>query len=543
MWANKMPGHKKTTIFAFLLLFALLVSNGAFMNENASAADTSPSPNASPASAQGEGGSDEGAASATSTASQEALLDEIEQKEKQLKEIENKINTYENLVETKQKQQATLSNQLGIIEDQISQTQARIEKTAEEMKLVDLEIAALEIKIKEKDIDIQYNSQVLSELMKTVYYNSQSDTLELLLKYDNLGDYFTQIEHLNSLNSKTKDVLQRIDQAKAELQSKRDERKSEFEKLERLKSDNVKNKFYLESEQFSKEDLLEATKGEEEKYQELLKRVEQQRETLLGDISELSSQKEGELSQVRSQQKKPKAGLASVNWYYSQRDSRWADDTIGLSRTKMESYGCAVTSVAMVLRYHGVGINPGTLAKQRIFYHDLIVWPVSWQGVQRVSSISHGNIDWDVVDDELKNGNPVIIFVRANGRGAGHYVVVHHKDKNDEYIVHDPYWGPNMYLDSTRENISTLYGSSTSIDQMIIYHGSGKTAADADKEEESGSRKTSSDKTSASPSPSPSISPSKEDLCENSDGDWSASKKECKCPSGYELKKDECQKK
>jgi len=498
------------------------------------AANSSPSPSPSPSV-------EPTPSPSTSGATHEEILEQIQAKEQQLKEIENKIDTYENLVGMKQKQQATLANQLGIIEDQISQAQTKIMKTTEEMTLIDLEISALEIKIKEKDIDIQYNSQVLSELIRTVYHSSQTDTLELLLKYDNLGDYFSQVEYLNTLNSKTKDVLARIDQAKAELQSQRDERKEVFEKLERLKNENVKNKFYLESEQFSKEDLLQATKGEEKKYQELLERVEAQRQTLLGDISELSSQKEGELSEVRSQQKKPKAGLASVNWYYSQRDSRWADDSIGLSRTKMESYGCAVTSVAMVLRYHGVNIDPGMMAKQRVFYHDLIVWPSSWQGVQRVASIAHGNIDWDVIDDELKNDNPVIVFVRANGRGAGHYVVVHHKDKNDEYIVHDPYWGPNMYLDSTRENISILYGSSTSIDQMIIYHNNKGSASKVEEEGDSEKDDTaSSPKPSASPSATPAVA-SKSDLCEDSGGSWSSSKKECKCPSGKKLKNDKCQ--
>ena len=115
-------------------------------------------------------------------------------------------------------------------------------------------------------------------------------------------------------------------------------------------------------------------------------------------------------------------------------------------------------------------MDPGLLARQPIFSRDLIVWPGVWQHVKRVSSYSHGNLDWDVVDQEIENRNPVIIFVRANGRGAGHYVVVHHKDNNGKYVVHDPMWGPNIFLASTKENIGILYGSSTSSDQMIIYH-------------------------------------------------------------------------
>lgn len=232
----------------------------------------------------------------------------------------------------------------------------------------------------------------------------------------------------------------------------------------------MEKKRSLDNEQTSKEDLLGQTQGEEQKYQDLLTRVEEQKQGLLGDIDELSSEKSSELAAVEATLEKPKSGLASTKWYFSQRDSRWGDQHIGFSNTLMKSYGCAVTAVSMVFRYHGVDIDPGTLAQQPIFYHDLIVWPKSWKGVELVSSNGHGNIDWDVIDKEIKNKNPVIVFVKSTKRGAGHYVVVHGKDKNGDYVVHDPYWGSNIFLSSTKAYVGALYGSGTVVDQMIIYH-------------------------------------------------------------------------
>jgi len=226
----------------------------------------------------------------------------------------------------------------------------------------------------------------------------------------------------------------------------------------------------LDGEQTTKEQLLADTNGEEQKYQQLLQRVEQQKQGLLGDIDELSQQKSSDLAAVEATLKKPKSGLASTSWYFNQRDSRWGDQGIGYSNTLMKSYGCAVTAVAMVFNYHGENINPGTLAKQPIFSHDLIVWPKSWKGINLASSNAHGNIDWNVIDTEIKNKNPVIVFVRSTKRGAGHYVVIHDKDKNGDYVVHDPYWGANIFLSSTRAYVGALYGSGTTVDQMIIYH-------------------------------------------------------------------------
>ena len=71
---------------------------------------------------------------------------------------------------------------------------------------------------------------------------------------------------------------------------------------------------------------------------------------------------------------------------------------------------------------------------------------------------------------ELKNKNPVIVFVKSTKRGGGHYVVIHDKDKDGNYVVHDPYWGANIFLSSTKAYVGALYGSGVVVDQMIIYH-------------------------------------------------------------------------
>lgn len=446
-----------------------------------------------------------------SSANNSGLDAEIEEKEKELKEIEDKIETYENLVELKQKQQATLSNQIELMDEEIKKAQEQITRTTQEMRLVELEIKKIELSIQEKDIEIEYRKKILAELIRNLYRESRSNFLELILRYDNLADYFSQVERLNQVNDKTKEVLDDINQAKVELETKRDQRREKFDKMDSLKNDSLKDKQYLESEQLAKENLLNLTQGEEDKYQEMLGRFEEQREELLGNIDEMAVENSGELAQVKSKQKKPTSGLSSTRWYFSQKDSRWGGNNIGMSRTKMANYGCAVTCVAMVLKYHGISMDPGILAKQRIFYYDLIVWPEHWQDVERVSSTFHGNINWKTIDNEIESGNPVIVFIRASGRGAGHYVVVHSKDKKGEYVAHDPYWGANIYLDSTRDYIGALYGSKTSIDQMIIYHGKGGADKRTDKEK-----------------------------CKDSGGKWSSKKEKCACPKDYTLEDEEC---
>jgi len=273
-----------------------------------------------------------------------------------------------------------------------------------------------------------------------------------------------------SLNMKTLEELKTL---KKDLEKRRLDEEAKKEYLEDLREDLEKNKTSLKYKTYLYEALVKKTQGEEKSFQALLVRVEAQKNELLGDINRLREQKQEELARLKELQEKPKTGLASTTWYFSQDDPRWAAYNIGVSRSTMVDYGCAVTSVAMVLKYYGIDITPGILAREPLFYYDLIVWPKKWRSVLCMNCppphLSSG-VNWTWLDKELENGYPVIVFIKAEGRNGGHYVVIHHKDNTGRYVVHDPLFGPNIYLDSTRVYISKLYDTTTKIDQMVIYH-------------------------------------------------------------------------
>ena len=394
----------------------------------------------------------------------------IDEKQDQIKELDKKSETYRQMIELKQKKAQTLENQLRLMEADIASFERDIAELQKQIDETTAEIDNLKSQIEMKRKDIEQQKKILVQLIQAYYENDQDSLMEMLLKNANFSEFLGQAEYLAQTGEKVNSVLTSVVEAKNELdsQKKQLEIKKRKQKEDQGKISAKRN--YLLGEQKSKEHLLLQTSGEEKKYQQLLAKIEKQKSELLGDISELSSEKSSDLAAVKATLKKPKHGLASTSWYFSQKDSRWKDQHIGFSNSLMKSYGCAVTSVAMVLRYHGVDIDPGLLSKQPIFYYDLIVWPQQWRGIKLASSTNHGNVSWSTIDKELKNKNPVIVFVKAKKKGAGHYVVIHSKDKKGKYIVHDPYWGANIFLDSTRALVSALYDSGTVIDQMIIYH-------------------------------------------------------------------------
>jgi peptidoglycan hydrolase CwlO-like protein len=410
------------------------------------------------------------AQSTTTNSSNSASQQEIQDKQQQIEDLRKKAESYRQMIEMKQNKSQTLQNQIDLMEGQIASLTSDIVRLQEDIDKTTEEIGGLSLQIEEKEKDIENKKKILAGVIQSYYETNQDSLVEFFLRNTNLSEFLSQSDYAAQTSAKVDEVLATVISAREELENDQKELQKKNDEQKEKQGKILEKKRSIDNEQTSKESLLSQTQGEEQKYQDLLARVEEQKQELLGDISELSQEKSSELAAVEATLEKPKSGLASTKWYFSQRDSRWGDQHIGFSNTLMKNYGCAVTAVAMVFRYHGVDINPGTLAQQPIFYHDLIVWPQSWKGVNLASSTGHGNIDWDTVDKEIKNNNPVIVFVKATKRGAGHYVVIHGKDKKGEYVVHDPYWGSNIFLNSTRAYVGALYGSGTTIDQMIIYH-------------------------------------------------------------------------
>ncbi len=409
--------------------------------------------------------------------SQGGLIDDlnkqIQDQESKRIELEKKAKEYQQVINQKQGEINSLSNQIAIFNARINKLQVEINITEDDIQKTELEIIQLEYGIEETGNNITGQKDNLAKVIQVIAETDQVSQVEIILASDNFSDFFNQLAYLDNLQNGVKEKVDKLKAFKEKLNQDKESKEEKKERLEGLKEQLDGQKWSLASQRNSKENLLGYTKGEESKYQQMLANIEAQKKSLLGDINRLRQQKAEELARLKKLQEKPPSQYwASANWYYMQDDSRWTNTTIGISDSKIGDYGCAITAVAMVLKNKGISITPGQLAKASIYAWDLIYWPTKWQSIRCINCPPPhtSSFDWFRLDREIGAGHPVIIFVKANKWGAGHYVVVHHKTQDGRYVVHDPLFGANIYLDSTRVYISNLYETTTSIDQMIIYH-------------------------------------------------------------------------
>lgn len=390
---------------------------------------------------------------------------------KKIKELEEKAKIYQQIIDIKAKQEDTLDNQVSLLEAEIQKMESEAELKKKEIEELNNKIIELENKIDETEVSITLQRKILADLLQVYYENKGQDVVTAFLSDRNLSSFMSRDDRLVQVEDKTSEILKNIKSLKEGLEEEKLSIEEKKKKATELFYEFQEKTSELNDKKEQKEILIAQTQGEQSKYEKLLERVEEQKMKLL-NIDELG----GSLS-ADSYPKPPSSAFASTGWYYSQRDSRWGNQTIGNTKTLMKSYGCAVTAVSMVFSYHGDSITPGAMARKKIFSSDLIVWPGSsfgekvtmvHQGVHKGKGLSSS--DWKIIDSEIKNKNPVIVYIKKTSGSGGHYVVVHTKMSNGKYVVHDPYWGSNLYLDTSKSLVGTLNpSSSVMIDQMIIY--------------------------------------------------------------------------
>ncbi len=398
-------------------------------------------------------------------------LNKIEKKNKELENLNEKAATYEKILLLKQKQKTLLGSQLNSLNSEIGDMKSQIKEVSDKMEELNKRNDELRNDLIKNDFLIQIQKSFLADIIRAYQENNDDMLTKIIFNIENFSIVTKEGDYFDQTSSKIIEATTDLKYLQDKIKTNQDEISKNKENLSSigltLEEKNVK----LLSVKTQKNTLLVQTKGDEATYQSKLAKIEKQKQELLGDIDDLYNANFAEISAFASGLERPTSGLADTKWYYSQKDSRWGNETIGNSNSKMKDLGCAVTSVAMVFTYHGERINPKQLSDKPIFFWDLINWPRGWENLALASSIGHGGVNWSTLDNELKNENPVIIFINAK-RGAGHYVVIHNKAKNGKYVVHDPYWGANIYLDSTIELLEKLYKVSISpraVNQMILY--------------------------------------------------------------------------
>ena len=201
-----------------------------------------------------------------------AVQDEINAKNRQIEEIQKQIDEYQKQIDGAHSQSQTLQNEINNLNAKISQVKLEIKSLGLSINQTGLEINDTESKISDAEDKINKHQNALAQYIKIVYENDQRSLTEILLKNQNLSDFFNDLNSIQNTQNGLKTAIDDIKELKGQLekhQADLEEKQTEFERLKGLQE--IENKS-LSQNKIQKNKLLKDTQGQESKYQELVKR-------------------------------------------------------------------------------------------------------------------------------------------------------------------------------------------------------------------------------------------------------------------------------
>lgn len=326
----------------------------------------------------------------------------------------------------------SLSSQIQYMDTQIYLTGIKILETEQKIESTTKEIDILGSRIEGLDTSLNYLSKLLLQRVVDGYKQRSISLFSLFFDSANANDFISRIKYQRTAQENNQKLLVQVEQTKLNFEEQKKLREQKIQELDALKVTLDNQKITLNGQKAAKQKLLVDTQNSEKIYRDLSAQARQQ-------IAGFKSFSAG-IGVISANQ----FGNGSDGNYYSQRDERWANKSIGYSNETILNVGCLLTSVAMASKKYGSNVTPSDMASDvGRFFGNTAYMKLPWPGVAGRSYVGLGT-DWSVIDQELQNGNYVIVGILRNSCASGgdHFVVLKKKDGSD-YIMHDPIYGPD----------------------------------------------------------------------------------------------------
>ncbi len=201
--------------------------------------------------------------------------DEITDRKKQLENINNQINQQQNALNQVKKKEKTIMGQVQGIQKEALQTEKEIDVLAGQITSMQNNIAAAERDIAKLEEDLQSQSDKLGERLVFIYEQGDISYLQVLLAAEDIQDFLTRYDLLNSIIEQDHDLIAAITSKKRSLNMKKSDLKVKQAGLVAAQ-EKSKDKKDLLSEQLSeKKAILNDIEQDKEKYAQALEELEQ----------------------------------------------------------------------------------------------------------------------------------------------------------------------------------------------------------------------------------------------------------------------------
>ncbi len=204
--------------------------------------------------------------------------------EAELKEYEQQIDQFQNLITEKQKEGNSLKRDIDIINAEISQAKLAIKARNLAISRLSEDIGDKSENIGVLESEIGSTKKALSKILSDINENDGTSFMELALAYNDLAQFFGEIESIDNLQLSLNETVEKIQNLKTSEVRARDELEGKKQEEQELKSLQELQKKNMEKNEKDKQSILKVTKGKETEYQKVLKEKQKNAATIRSQL-------------------------------------------------------------------------------------------------------------------------------------------------------------------------------------------------------------------------------------------------------------------
>jgi len=208
-------------------------------------------------------------------------------KQRQLLEIKNRINTLQININDQRSKIASLNNEIHLYDLQIQQAEEQIKAADAEMEFINLDITVTLNQIAEAEVEIAEKKALLIKLIRDMYNQDQASALEIILTNNNFSDFLNVVQNTLTFQNRSQELLDDLKSLKLELDAKNEQLAKRKLELETVKLQAEETQRTLLAQQTQRQSILSYTRGQESRYQELLENVSEEEAQIQREIFNL----------------------------------------------------------------------------------------------------------------------------------------------------------------------------------------------------------------------------------------------------------------
>ena len=190
--------------------------------------------------------------------------------EEQLKQIEEEIAANQAIAKAYEAEGKTLKSEINSLDNKIETLNQKIKAITLSLRRIESEIGEKVSTISQTEEKIILNRLAISKSLQGVYEQEQQSLVTVLLKNNNLSDFFNEVNNLLDVQTSLTATVKKNTELRDELLLQKDQ-------LANQKNDNAVLKIYQDAQKEQvaktrqeKDKLLEVTQGNEQKYQQIV---------------------------------------------------------------------------------------------------------------------------------------------------------------------------------------------------------------------------------------------------------------------------------